>query len=596
MKKDVAFIFITLLFLLAFPLVLADTNNTQINNGFSCLNAKIGSNCPSLAIGEKIFSSLATGQCTSQLESSESSDGCFPSGSCDIKTTSQALLALKNSGRPIDKPTTWLLSQKIPTSNIDWYLQIDPSAASTCTISYSGNSPYTITVNDDKTLSGSAGSCLSVSPNGYWLLVSPTSSCYGINFSISCDQPFKTTTLYQRQGYPTIYVSSSLNSASSGGTLKNSVDSSCFGGTSCDYESSLWAALALDSAGKDISSFIPYLTVFADDAQNQQYIPYSFLYSLTSSSDFLNKLLAMQKTVNGQNYWDQKSINGQYYDTALALLPLQSTTSPQKTSAVNWLLSVQGSDGCWNSGNILDTAFILYSIAGSKATSQVSTTGCTASGYYCMSSSSCTQAGGSTLSSYTCPAAYSCCNKQLVTPTCSAQSGVICSSGQICQGGSTTTASDTTSAQTCCIGGSCAAQPTASACELASKSCRNSCLSGEQIAVESCTLGNEVCCEPASQGNGTVWIILLIILIVLVLLGIIFRKKLRVLWMRIKSKFKKGSGSPAQAPPRSPPPFRPQPSMGFQRRPLMIPPHKVPPQQRPTEVNDVLKRLKEIGK
>lgn len=596
MKKGVVFIFITLLFLFAFPLVLADTNNTQINNGFSCLTTKIGSNCPSLPIGEKIFSSLATGQCTSQLESSESSNGCFPSGSCDIKTTSQALLALKNSGRPIDKPVSWLLSQKIPTSNIDWYLQIDPSAASSCTVSYSGNSPYTIDVNDDKTLSGAAGSCLSVSPNGYWLLVSPTSSCYGINFSISCDQPFKTTTLYQRQGYPTIYVSTSLNSASAGGTLKNSVDSSCFStGSTCDYESSLWAAMALDSAGKDVSSFIPYLTVFADDEQNQQYIPYSFLYSLTSSSDFLNKLLAMQKTANGLNYWDQKSTNGQYYDTALALLPLQSTSSTQKTSAVNWLLSVQGTDGCWNSGNILDTAFILYSLSGSRATSP--TTSCTTAGYYCISSSSCTQVGGNPLPSYSCPVPTSCCSQQIITPKCSDQSGVICSSGLICQGGSTQTASDTLSGQTCCVGGSCAAQPSASACELASKSCRDSsCLNGEQISGESCTLGSEVCCEPKTQGNGIVWIILLIVLIVLVLLGIVFRKKLRVLWLRIKSKFKKGPSSPAQAPPRGPPPFRPQPSMGFQRRPQMIPPHKVPPQQRPTEVNDVLKRLKEIGK
>jgi len=596
MEKGVIFIFAILFFLFAFPFVLADANTTQINNGFSCLNAKIGSNCSSLAIGQKIFSSLATGQCTSQLESSEASDGCFPSGSCNIKTTSQALIALKNSGRPIDKPVSWLLSQKVPTSNIDWYLQIDSSAASSCSVSYSGNSPYTITVNDDKTLSGSAGSCLGVSSNGYWLLVSPISSCYGTNFSISCDQPFKTTTLYQRQGYPTIYVSKSLNSASAGGTLKNSVDSACFTtGTSCDYESSLWAALALDYAGKDVSSFIPYLTVLADDAQNQQYIPYSFLYSLTSSADSLNKLLAMQKTVNGQNYWDQKSTNGQYYDTALALLPLKSTTSPQKTSAVNWLLSVQDSNGCWNSGNILDTGFILYSIAGSRATSQVSTT-CATAGYYCMSSSSCTQTGGNVLSNYNCPGTSICCSQQLTTPKCSDQSGIICSSGQICRGGSLpVTASDTISGQICCVSG-CAAQPSASACELASKSCRNSCLGGEQIAIESCTSGSDkVCCEPKSQGNGTVWIILLITLIVLVLLGIILRKKLRVLWLRIKSKFNKG-GSPAQAPPRGPPPFRPQPSMGFQRRPPMIPPHRVSPQQRPNEVNDVLKRLRDIGK
>lgn len=308
MKKSVIFIFAILFFLSAFPFVLADVNSTQVNNGFSCLNSKTTA-CSTLSLNEKIFSSLATGKCISDVENSEGSNGCFPSGSCDIKTTSQALLSLKTSGRSIDKPATWLLSQKVPTSNIDWFLQIDPSASASCTITYPGSSS-TITVNDDKTLSGGAGNCLTISSNGYWLLVSP--SCYGINFSTQCAQPFKTTTLYQRQGYPTIYVSSSLNSASAGGTLTNSVDSSCFGSASCDYESSLWAALALDSVGKDVSSFIPYLIVMAGDTQNQKYIPYSFLYSLTSSSDFLDKLLAMQKTVNGQNYWDQGSSYGQY--------------------------------------------------------------------------------------------------------------------------------------------------------------------------------------------------------------------------------------------------------------------------------------------
>jgi hypothetical protein len=587
MKKGVIFIFAILFFLSAFPFIASQVNDTQINNGFSCLNAKIAS-CSSLSIGERIFSSLATGQCTSQIESSEAGNGCFPSGSCDTKTTSQAILALKNSGRSTDKSAAWLLSQKKSTSDINWYLQIDSNSNTSCTVSYSGTS-YTVEINQDKKINNGAGTCLAVSQSGYWLLVSP--SCYGTNLSVSCNQPFTTTELYERQGYPTIYVSSSSNSATAGGTVKNSVDSSCFGGTSCNYEASLWASAALDSVGKDVSSFIPYLTVMADDTQNQQYLPYSFLYSLTSSSDFLDKLLSRQKTVNNQNYWDEGSAYGQYYDTALALLPLQSQTSSQKTSAVDWLLASQGSDGCWNSGNILDTAFILYSIAGSRATSPTSTASCTSSGYYCMSSSSCTQSGGSVLQGYTCSSSYSCCSQQLTIPTCSSQGGIICSSGQICQGGSQVTASDTSSSQICCLSGSCTTQQTTkSACELAGGACRNSCLSNEQSLAQSCSLGSQSCCAQKSQGTGTVWIWILGILIFFIILGIIFRKKLRVLWFRIKS-----GGGPAQQPPRtSPPPFRPQqPPMSFQRR-FPVPQQR--PRQKPTEVNDVLKRLKEIGK
>lgn len=594
MKKRVLFIFLSLFFLLLFPVIAAQANSsTQINNGFSCLNSRISSNCSSLSLGEKIFSSLATGQCINQIESSEASNGCFPSGSCDIKTTSQALLSLKNSGRSTNKSATWLLSQVIPTSNLDWFLQIDSNAPTSCTVSYSGT-PYAFEINDDKTISGGTTNCLSISQSGYWLLISP--SCYGTQFSISCDAPFKTTELYQRQGYPTIYVSSSSNSASSGGTVTNSVNSSCFGGTSCNYEASLWAALALDYLGKDISSFIPYLIVMADDAQNQQYLPYSFLYSLTSSSDFLNKLLSQQKTVNNKNYWDAKSVSGPYYDTALALLPLKLQTSPEKTSALDWLFSVQGSDGCWNSDNILDTAFILYSVAGSRATIPSTSTSCTAAGYYCLSSNACNQSGGNVLSGYTCSAGtYSCCSQPLATPTCSAQGGTICASGQICQGGSSVPASDASSSQICCLSGSCAVQQqTTNDCELAQGTCRSSCLDNEQALGQSCSLSSESCCIAKSGGAGTIWIWILGILIFLTVLGIIFRKKLRVLWLRIKSKFNKGGAGQSQQGPRGPPPFRPQPQMSFQRRPM--PPPQQRSQQKPTEVNDVLKRLKDIGK
>lgn len=599
MKKGVIFALLIFLFLFAFPLAAAELNTSGINKGFSCLASKT-TDCAPLSLGEKIFASLATGQCTSSVESSAGSNGCFPSGSCNIKITSQAILALKNSGRSTTKSTDWLLTQSKPTTSINWYIQIDSNTATSCSVSYQGT-PYSnaITVNADQTLSGAAGLGLSVSSNGYWLLINP--SYYGVDFSISCDQQFKTTELYQREGFSTIYISSSSDSASAGGTVHNSVNSSCFGaGSSCDYDSSLWAALALDYAGKDVSSFIPYLTVMADDTQNQEYLPYSFLYALTSSSDFLEKLLSSQKTVNSQSYWDQRSASGPYFDTALALLPLQSQSPPEKTSALNWLASVQGSDGCWNSGNLADTAFILYSVSGSRATSSVSTSGCFSSGYFCLSSTSvCTQSGGSVLQGYTCAGSSVCCTHDLVIPTCAEQSGTICSSGQICSGGSTEAASGTQAGQTCCVGGTCAATTTArSACELANASCKSSCLDSEKVIAEACSQSSQFCCSPKG-GIGIGLIILLSSLIVLALLGIIFRKHLAVLWLKLKSKFGKGRGGMPSMPPR--PPFPPRgPPVSFQRRPPMFPsapPHRIPAQQKqPKEINDVLSRLKDIGK
>jgi len=62
-------------------------------------------------------------------------------------------------------------------------------------------------------------------------------------------------------------------------------------------------------------------------------------------------------------YWDVSTgLYNSYYDTALALLPFQYESPTEKQNSKNWLLTNQGQNGCWNSGNIRDTAFILYSI------------------------------------------------------------------------------------------------------------------------------------------------------------------------------------------------------------------------------------------
>jgi hypothetical protein len=581
MKKSVLLIAILLLFL--FPFITA-ANETQINNGFTCLNGKVG-DCTSLSVGEQIFTSLADGKCTS-LVAGSSNNGCWPSGSCDIKTTAQAVLALHNSGLSTSNSESWLASQQLTAPDINWFMQINTNSNSSCSVSYSGSS-YPVGINADKSLNGGAGTCLTLSSNGNWLSVSST--CYGTPFTVSCNQPFTITNLYQRQSFPTIYVSSSSSSASSGGKITDSVNSSCFGsGNTCNYEATLWASLALNSLGKSIAPFIPYLTAEASDTSNQQFLPYAFLYALTSSSDYLNTLLSQQKIVNNQNYWDQGSSYGSFYDTALALLPIQSQNPPEKSNALDWLMSMQGSDGCWNSGNILDTAFILYSISGSKV-QRTATADCVTAGDYCISGVNCNQTGGNILQGFNCAGTINvCCSKNIVLPSCTSQSGQLCASGQTCQG-NPTSASGVTSGQTCCIGTCTTPVLTPSDCELAGGTCRSFCSSSEQSSSQSCALGNEICC--VAKQTSIIWIWVLAILIVLTLIGIVSRKKLSILWFRVKSKFKKGgSKAPAQGYPR--PPFPPRPPMNFQRRPLPPPSQR----QKPSEINDVLKKLREIGK
>lgn len=625
MKKGV-FIVVLLMLLLSFmPAIFAQgLNQSQTSSAYSCVSNKVGDcSSSSLSISDKIFTSLATGQCTSQVKDKETNAGCWASASsssCDIKTTSEALIALANSGASSNQTVSWILSQQQPTTSIDWYIQVDSNSPTSCSISYNKNS-YKFSIGSDKTLTtaGGLGSCLEVgyNSNNYWIHIKDPTNCYGVNFTTTCDQPFTTTKLYQKSGDSTVYVSKTTQSASAGGPISDMVNSYCFGdSTGCDYESTMWAALALDGQGYNIAPYLPYLTTSADDPSNVKYLPSAILYYLTGSNDYLQSLLNSQIAVNQYNYWSATgSPYTPEYDTALALFSLTPSSSvQQKQDAEDWLANTQGSDGCW--GSVADTSFLLYALEGSTASAATSSPDCASAGYYCMSQSSCTtQANGNVLSGYSCNlGTYICCDQPVVTPSCAAQQGQVCQSGYTCDGGQSSPASNLTSGQICCVGAGAtckeATQPTISSCESAGDACRSTCFSSEQISqAGTCNDASQFCCEPKPQksSSGVVLIILLIILILLAALGIIFRKRLLPIWIKIKSKFKKGpgkggpSGRPGPGGPRPPPGFRPGPGRPMPPRPM---PSRPMPQRRPvpgrprsaSDVNDVLKKLKEMGK
>lgn len=606
MKRGIVLLALVSLFFLSLVSLSAQENQTQIDNAYSCLEDKT-QDCSSLSTQEKTFTALATGQCVSELESDSSNNECWPSGNCNVKSTAQATLALDRVGSSTNSSESWLLSQTQNTDNLIWYLQVESNDAASCTVSYNNDS-YDLSIDEDKTVSGSFGNCLSVSNNDYWLEVSP--SCYGTEFSVSCDAGFLTNQLYEEQGSPTIYVSGSSNSASAEGTVTETVESSCFGVGSCDYEGSLWAALVLDFLGYDISSYMPYLITGSDETENQEYLPSAFLYSLTSSEEFKTELLGEQKIVNEQSYWEESG--NRYYDTAVALYPFQYESPQEITDSKDWLLSVQGEEGCWNSGNIRDTAFILYSVW-PQSISGGETVNCQAAGYYCMSGLDCVESGGEVLNDYSCSGTFSCCTQQKVIPTCSEQGGEICSSDESCvDGGTTVSASDASSDEVCCVSGSCEVveqEPSVNECEAAGGTCRISCNSGEEESYQACEFSNDKCCIQETGGGSYWWLWVLGILIILVVFGIIFRDKLRKVLFKIRSKFGKGKGKkgpkgPGPGRPRGPgrppgrPPSGPRPPLG-----PASPGQGPAPRKRPTrttssqgEVNDVLKKLKEMGK
>lgn len=575
-----------------------DLSQEKIDKAYQCLEDKVSDKCSSLTLEEQIFSLLAlehkssiNNECIDAILSNSQNNGeCWPKGNCNVKQTSQVILALNEAGEDTEKAETWIFSQNRTPEDLIWYLEIEtPVGESSCRISYSGRD-YLIQINEDKTLSSGAGSCLDLSTGNYWLKVSP--NCLNNEYAISCNNGFLTTLLYQKRNGETIYVSSEVNSASGNGSTIEKIDTKCFSqGTRCNYEGTLWASFVLDN-NYNTNDYIPYLTAFSDD--NKPYFPDTFLYFLTNFDDYLTNILSKQKL---DKYWEES--NDKLYDTSLALLVLQNTEAEQISNAKNYLLSIQNENGCWNN-NIRNTGFILYSAfpKTSPIEGDITEVFCEDSDGYCLSSESCEDAGGIDLGAeLKCPSVTRiCCSQPPLEETCSEKGGLICDLNEECSIG-TTTSSDTNS---CCLGAcQIRQQPEISECEDFGGICQTSCDENEESKTYECTIRSEFCCvkKITTQKTSKLWIWILLILIVLVIIGIIFRNKFREWIFRMKS------GGSRPSPPTN---YRPQfpPSRPMQRpiqRRILPPQHLAQRQiKKPSalekEFNETLGKLKDIGK
>jgi len=600
MKKEVlssVILLVTLIFITSF--IIAVENNsenqtgtqitsvsneeTKINKAYQCLENKVKDKCSSLSSEEKVFSLLAIEKCKDEVLS----DSKYKS---DLKYTAQAIFALDKVSASTDDAENWLFTQKAISEDVIWYLQIESNEATSCVITYlPDQTKNSITIGEDKKINSNAGTCLSLSEGNYWLKVDP--SCYEKEFEISCDKGFQTNLLFRKKTSSTIYVSEKTTSASAEGKTTEKINSVCFSKAGkCDYEGSLWAVIALDFKGNDVYDYFPYLITMAEE--NKNFLPNSFLYYLIGSGDFRSQILLQQKE---NKYWDESG--DKFYDTALALFPFPDDPS-QKTNSKNWLLEVQDSDGCWQ-GNIRNTAFLLNSIwPRSLNVEVVNAKDCENSKFYCMSRINCK---GNVLNDYDCSGALICCDAKKELGTCSEQNGKSCASGEICFGGELLDSSDLGTAK-CCVGGECKVQEQQTECVSNNGVCRAyGCEANEQTALYGCDFQDTCCIQKTTQTKSYWWIWLLIILIVLVLIAILFRNKLRPYWFRIKSKFGKGSPPQNRGPPRPglPPPSSRIPLFNIPARRILPPSRPMQrrvPQKSPGEIDNILKKLKEMGK
>ncbi len=537
-------------------------NLEGVEKAYDCLENKLKTNCDDASTTEQSALSLLAiaydsglkGKCKSSLIEHKDDD-CFSagsSGSCDLKSTSLAILALNHIRINVDDNIDWLLDQRKLTKDLDWFLEIDANEATTCDVN-----GETFKINSEKKFTSGSSSCLSRADSNYYLKIKNTEACLDKNFTISCDRDFITTLLYRIDS--TYYVSSKTNSASASGKTKEKVNSYCFSTSSnCDYQGSLWAALALAKTGNDISGYLPYLSSEYEDTDNKKYFPSSFLCMLTQENDYCLDVGNKQKQ---NKYWNEQSGSSiNYYDTALALLSLQNLFLEEVDNAKDNLLAIQDDSGCW--GNTKDTAFILYAGWPKSPTSSGGDGNptCTSFGKYCVAPSECSLSN--TLDNYYCSGLSDvCCDVQPAQESCNQKGGIICSSEQECTT-SEVTASDTLD---CCLG-SCVLV-TENECESYSTDyfCKTICDEDEEEKFLDCDFLGDKCCAPKEDG-GESWllIILLIVLIILVILAIIFRNQLKVWWFRFKSKLKFGKHKPD--PSARPPMTAMPPQFGRQRQ------------------------------
>jgi len=285
----------------------------------------------------------------------------------------------------------------------------------------------------------------------------------------------------------------------------------------------------------------------------------------------------------------------------LALMGVSSEQTDAKDNAINWLAEVQGDDGCWDSGNVAKTGFLLYSLWPSSFSGDggegEEPEDCEALGNFCISDIECSESGGDSLSGFNCPGLSVCCTNDKPSQTCSELGGEVCSSSEECSGFSEYGASDLLSSESCCIG-TCSAPTiiTQSECEENFGTCKDTaCGSGEKEDLSySCNDFSQYCCMQ-KKDKSLWWLWVLGILIVLTALAIAFKDKLKDFYDKFTTKKPKGPPSRPGMPSRMPeiPQRRILPQQQ-QHHPQYPPRRPIP--QRKSELDDVLKKLKEMGK
>jgi len=591
----------------------------QVDKAYSWLSSKVTA-WPSGDDGAFTLMALAYDGILGQkgkdalMAASKNSGECWPSSGCNVKSTALAISALNLLGADTLKAETWLMSRKKSYSDplAQWHLQIDTSDASRCTVEYNERI-YGFNISKTKEIGQpSAGTCLTKSTYGFQV----SSSCLDKTFLIKCESDFYVSMIYTKGSI--LYVPGNTKTGSANSYVDGKIETVCLAdGSTCSYEGTAWAAYVLSQKGRDVSMLIPYLIGFAND--NLLKLPDAFLYMATADTTYSDKLLSTQHP-NG--YWFLTA--DKVYDTSIAILALKDYNPDAKTKAMNYILSVQGTDGSF--GSIGKTSLVLYAFWPKTVAPAAPTTNeCESRGYYCRdkcesgeeeetdyniacglrkccgekaAQQTCTSEGyqccdkcaygHQTNFDSTCFAGKQCCSQCETEQSCSDLGGSICDTGETCS-----VTPQRTPDGDCCTG----------TCAEAEKTCAD--LDGVVCDTGSCTgrfeYGSDGRCCVGGECKKTNLTWLIVVLSVAVVGVVIFFLQKKGIIKFGKKEGKKPSvppaGMPVQRTVSARPVVRPllpwpQPQPQFQRpQPAQPQPQKP---KRTDEFEETFKKLKEM--
>jgi hypothetical protein len=376
--------------------------------------------------------------------------------SCDILTTSKAIIALKSIGNTdTTSAENWLISQKkASTSGATWYFQIDQASlydTTNCTAYYDWveDDPFTgkfenITVRKDQsyTFGEQTGDCLKLDDKFHILI---DSGCYQKTFKVYCNKrsyvslPFKV-------GADLWYIPSTPEEAKINPVTPAEVKIKVYcitKGNSCQstdaYKTTLWAAYALKLAGRtsEVEQLIPYLVsppqveLSSEETNMKNALLYLSDVPAPTGTNYATLLLKSQGKFG---FWKTSSGAIDYFNTGLAAFAL----SESYRNTNNITLIVENFTTSWTpKWGVGSTSLMLYSFFPRRFLSLCEKAGmeCASSApseYHILNSTSCSPAGGSCWQLGSCYYADGICNNTEMDSNYAYKADLKCASGYRC--------------------------------------------------------------------------------------------------------------------------------------------------------------------